>query len=77
MKNKAIAFSRSGKAKLAALGAVMLGLVGNAAAAPVSIEDLVTDVSAQASLTISEALPFLVVVIGGVVLFKMIKRFVK
>jgi len=44
---------------------------------PVSISTIITAVSAQASSIITEALPFLAVVIGGAVLFKLVRKFVR
>jgi hypothetical protein len=63
--------------KLGLIGLLTAALAMPAMAVPVSIETLVDDVSAQASSVITEALPFLAIVLGGVILFKMIRKFVK
>lgn len=71
------------KSKLARLMPFFLFLFAFLAAAvpakadPTSISTLITTVSAQATSVITETLPFIAVVIGGVVLFKLIRRFVK
>lgn len=65
----------SRKAKLASTFA-FLAAASYASALPVSIDTIVTDVSAQATSVITEALPFLAIVIGGMVLFKLVRKFV-
>jgi len=64
------------KKKLAAFSAFVL-MTAPAFAAPVSIEPIVDDAVAQTSLTITEAFPYVAAVIGGLVLFRLVKRFVK
>lgn len=67
---------QNSKKGIIAFLAATAALAVNAMAVPVSIEDLVTDVSAQATSVITEALPFIAVVVGGTILFKLIRKFV-
>jgi len=54
-----------------------LAVVGQASAAATSISSIITTVSEQATSVITEALPFLGLVLAGGVLFKLIRKFVK
>jgi len=69
--------SRPLLANLALLALALTVLSQPAKADPVSISTIITAVSAQASSIITEALPFLAVVIGGAVLFKLVRKFVR
>ena len=68
------------KKQIGITSAAFVGLllsIGSALAVPVSVSGLVDDVSAQATMTIGEALPFVAIVIGGVVLFKLVRKFIR
>jgi hypothetical protein len=74
MKTKALAYARSGKAKLAALGAVMVGTIVKASAEPIDMSGITTGLEAQVGEAFTSAAPALAIILAISIGIKVIKR---